>query len=668
MSPGDALRVLHLDDGRGWRGGQQQVSFLLREQARAGHLPVLVCPPGQPLGRWARESGIEVHEGPLAGGLSPGAIIAVRRAVARIRPHIVHAHTSGAHSLALLAVRGRGRPLRVVTRRLARVPGRSPVARWKYGEAVDLFIAVSRAVRRDLVAGGVRPQRIVVAFSAIDPARFTDPPSRQIALAALGLPPEARVIGTLGSLVRQKSQCDLVSAFGLLAPGHPRLHLVILGEGPLRADLEAQVIRLGLRGRVHLPGFRDDAGDLLPHWDLAALPSLYEGMPNAVLDALAAGVPVVATPAGGAAEVLMPRAGRMVPFHAPARLAGAMDWILEHPGAGREMAREGRRRVLARHVPEVMAASVEEGYRRALARRLRGGGRHGASVQVGRVRVWGRDSAVRADLVRRAAGHEGLPAAGLSPGGHGSGGRAPVLRTSLGGCRVVLKMHRRGGLPGKLSRFLPGDAAGLFVGPGKARRAEEVATGFRARGGVAPEPVGWLAVRRGLMCRVYAAAVELVDAGTLDQVLAESSVRRRAQLLCALGKALARWHHAGLVHRDLNAGNLLLVAPGGRTPRAEDFAVIDLESARLRRRLSRRARAAALARLERSLLKVMGKAAPGWREGLRVLGAYGMEWALLEARPPHEAASLVRGLLKPLARHRRLHRCHGLRTSNPKRG
>ena len=664
MSPGDALRVLHLDDGRGWRGGQQQVSFLLREQARAGHLPVLICPPEQPLGRWARERGIQVHESPLAGGVRPAAIMAVRRAMAATRPHVVHAHTSRAHTLILLAARGWRRPLRVVTRRLARVPGGSPVARWKYGKAVDLFIAVSRAVRRDLVAGGVRPDRVVVAASAIDPERFTAAPPRQVALEALGLPPEARVIGTLGSLVRQKSQSDLVAAFGLLAPGHPFLHLVILGEGPLRGDLEAQVKRLGLNGRVHLPGFREDAGDLLPHWDLAALPSLYEGMPNAVLDALAAGVPVVATPAGGAAEVLMPGAGRMVPFHAPARLASAMSWMLEHPEAGRNMAREGRLRVLAGNVPEVMAAAVEEGYRQALARRLRAEGCHDEILRVGPARAWGRDSAVRADLVRRAAAGQGLPVAGPSPGG--TGGRAQVLRTSLGGSRVVLKMHRRGGLSGKLSRFLPGDATGLFAGPGKARRAMEVATAFRARGGMAPEPVGWLAVRHGLLYRVYGAAVEVIAARTLDRVLAEGSSRRRAQVLGALGRALARWHHAGLVHRDFNAGNLLLVATGGRAPQVEDFAVIDLESARLCRRPSRRARAAALARLERSLLKVMGKAAPGWREGLRVLGAYGLEWALLEARPPGQAASLVRGLLKPLRRRRLLHGCHGVRVSTPK--
>ncbi len=667
MSPGDALRVLHLDDGRGWRGGQQQVSFLIREQARAGHLPVLFCPPGQPLGRWARESGIQVHEGPPAGGLRLSAITAVRRAVAEIRPHVVHAHTSRAHSLALLAVRGRRRPLRVVTRRLARVPGASPVARWKYGEAVDLFIAVSCAVRRDLVAGGVRPDRVVVAPSAIDPARFADPPSRQEALASMGLPPQARVLGTLGSLVRQKNQASLVAAFGLLAPGYPDLHLVILGEGPLRGDLEAQVKRLDLSGRVHLPGFRDDAGDLLPHWDLTALPSLYEGMPNAVLDSLATGVPVVATPAGGAAEVLMPGAGRMVPFHAPARLAGALDWMLQHPEAARDMAREGRRRVLAGHVPEVMAASVEEGYRQALARRLRDEGRRDGMVQAGPVRAWGRDESVRADLVRRGEGGEDLPVAGPSPGGQGTGGRAQVLRTTLGGCRVVLKMHRRGGLPGRLSRFLPGDAAGLFAGPGKARRAAEVATAFRARGGMAPEPVGWLAVQRGLLCRVYAAAVELSPADTLDRALAAGPPRRRAQVLRALGKALARWHHAGLVHRDFNAGNLLLVAPAGSTPQAEDLAVIDLESAHLRRRPSRRDRAASLARLERSLLKVMGKAAPGSREGLRVLGAYGLEWALLETKPPHQAASLVRGLLKPLARRRRLYRCHGVRVATERK-
>ena len=163
MKPSQSLRILHLDDGRGWRGGQQQVSFLLREQAAAGHRPVLVCPPGVPLALWADKQGVELHVTPLRGEFDLRAVAAVRRIIRTTAPEVVHAHTSHAHTLSLLAIRGESRPLRVVSRRLTKIPGTSPVARWKYGPSVDLFVAVSHAVRRDLVAGGVDPDRVVVA-------------------------------------------------------------------------------------------------------------------------------------------------------------------------------------------------------------------------------------------------------------------------------------------------------------------------------------------------------------------------------------------------------------------------------------------------------------------------------------------------------------------------
>jgi glycosyltransferase involved in cell wall biosynthesis len=660
VKPSQSLRILHLDDGRGWRGGQQQVSFLLRQQVLAGHRPVLVCPPDVPLASWAGEQGLEVHVTPLRGEFHPRAVAGVRRAIQSTAPDVVHAHTSHAHTIALLATRGEHRPLRVVSRRLTKIPGRSPVAQWKYGPAVDLFVAVSHAVRRDLVTGGVDPDRVLVAASAIDPERFASPPPRQEALAAFGLPPEARLVGTLGSLVRQKSQEDLVAAFALLAPGRPDLHLVILGEGELRGALEGQVRSLGLVDRVHLPGFRQDAGDLLPHWDLAALPSLYEGMPNAILDALAALVPVVATPAGGAAEVLLPGAGRVVPFRAPARLACAMDWMLSHPAEARDMARLGRSRVLAGFVPPVMAAAIEDGYRQGLAARageaVPGPGR----AQHGSDEVWGRDGMVRQDLLDRAASTTGLPVPG-GPAGPGPTGRAAILRAEVAGVPAVLKVHRRGGLPARICGLLPGDGAGLFPGPQRAVRMVDVSRALAARGGRTPEALGWLSRRRGPWVRLYSAAAEIAGAATLDQALQGSTGGKRTQLLVSLGRALARWHHAGLIHRDLNAGNILVVDGKAGDSTGQKMWVIDLESARLCRSPSRSRRATALARLERSLLKILGAEAPGPRERLRVLGAYAMEWSLLEGRPPRRAAGMARGLLGPLGRRRLLYPLHGVR-------
>jgi glycosyltransferase involved in cell wall biosynthesis len=659
VKPSAPLRILHLDDGRGWRGGQQQVSFLLGQQVAAGHQAALVCPPGAPLGRWAREQGMTVHEIPMRGEFDLRAVASIRRLGQAMSAQVVHAHTSHAHTLTLLATGGEQRPLRVVSRRLTKIPGRTLVAHWKYGPAVDLFVAVSHAVRRDLVAGGVDPDGVVVAASAIDPQRFAEPAPRAEVLAALGLPADARLVGTLGSLVPQKSQKDLVAAFSLLAEGWPDLHLVILGEGELRLQLETQVQSLGLTGRVHLPGFREDAGDLLPHWDLAVLPSLYEGMPNAILDALAAAVPVVATPAGGAAEVLLPGAGKIVPFRAPARLACAMDWMLSHRTEARQMADLGRSRVLQGYVPRVMAAAIEEGYHQALAWRAGESAAGPGRARHGGDEVWGRDGAIRQDLLDRAATPEDLPSpvAGMGPG---PTGRAAIQRTTMAGTPAVIKVHRRGGLPAKVARLLPGDAAGLFPGPGRAVKMIQVSRTLVARGGRTPEALGWLSRRQGIGHRLYSAGAEIQQAVTLDEALMKVAPGRRSSLLVALGRGLARWHHAGLVHRDLNAGNILVVAASGEE-RMPELWVIDLEGARICRRPSRSQRAAALSRLERSLLKVVPEPGLSPAEKLRVLGAYAMAWCLAEARPPGEAAGLGRRLLPALKRRRWLYPLHGVR-------
>lgn len=662
MNPPGSLRILHLDDGREWRGVQQQIAFLLQQQVRAGHRPVLLCPGDVPLARWAAEQGLDVHEAGFQAASRARATTEVRDAVSLAVPDVVHAHTSRTYAAMKeqLGVEP-SRPLQVVSCQPAWLSSPSPVGRGKDGGAVDLFVAVSHALRRDLVVHGVDPERVIVAAPAIDPLRHARPLARREALTACGLPAEARLIGNPCSLARRQRQKDLVDAFALLAPTDPHLHLVFLGEGPLREEIESRISELGLAGRVHLPGLRADAGNLMPHWDVAALPSLDEGTACPVLDALVAGVPVVATPTGDTAEVLGQGAGRLVPFRAPARLAVALSWMLEHPSASRAMALEGRRRVLAGYVPEVMAAAVEAGYRHALVRRQGVQGEGPGRERRGRMLVWGRDRSVRHDLLKMAESTD-LPGAAGSRMHSGSTGRGAVVRRTVGGVAAVMKRQRRGGLPGTLAALLPGDLGGLFTGTARGSRGTTVAQHFRARGGEAPAPLGWLAVRHGLLYALYAAAEEIAGAMTVDQALERVGKSGRRALLTALGQALCRWHHAGLAHGDLNAGNILLPeAAGEQEALADRLVVIDLDSARMRRQLSIAHRAGALSRLERSLLKLHGPQALNRQERLRVLAAYGQEWALLEKRPPAEAAQLARRLLPALIRRRRLYRCHGIR-------
>jgi hypothetical protein len=282
----------------------------------------------------------------------------------------------------------------------------------------------------------------------------------------------------------------------------------------------------------------------------------------------------------------------------------------------------------------------------------------------GGVRTWGIDGRVREDLMGRGRTGHGLPGTGSVadlPAADGPTGRGPVLLDSVGGRPAVLKVLRRGGWPGRLLGWLPGDGASLFPGEGRVRRATRVATDFRARGGAAPRPLGWLSMSAGPLRRLVLVTEELAGTVTLDRPLAAERGRQRAALLAAAGQAVARWHHAGLVHPDLHLGNVLVRIPAGGSPAAGDFTVIDLEGARLVRRPGPGPRAAALARMERSALKLLGGGLVSERDRWRFLAAYSRERALLESRPPADARRLLRQLLPALRWRRRLFVLHGLR-------
>jgi hypothetical protein len=186
------------------------------------------------------------------------------------------------------------------------------------------------------------------------------------------------------------------------------------------------------------------------------------------------------------------------------------------------------------------------------------------------------------------------------------------------------------------------------MGDGRVRRTVALTLRFRARGGAAPAPLGWLSRRRGICRQLHAATAEITGALSMHDLLAGAPPAVWRAWTTAAGRALARWHQAGLLHPDLNLGNILARQPAGTPPVPEDLVVIDLDGARLRQRVGRAGRARALARLERSARKLFGPQALPRRRRLRLLAAYGRQWAELECRPPQAGDPLLRRLLPAL--------------------
>lgn len=157
--------------------------------------------------------------------------------------------------------------------------------------------------------------------------------ARTDARRRLGLAPDDEVVGTVANFTPKKDQRSLVGAVAALAPARPRLRLVLIGSGPLEAALRSQVDASGLSDRVLFTGSRDDVQDLLPAFDVFTLSSLHEGLPISLLEAMAAGVPSVATDVGGVSEALTDgHGGLLVPARDTDALGSALRQILDDEG------------------------------------------------------------------------------------------------------------------------------------------------------------------------------------------------------------------------------------------------------------------------------------------------------------------------------------------------
>jgi glycosyltransferase involved in cell wall biosynthesis len=266
-----------------------------------------------------RERGVTVH-------LEPSLVRAVRphrdlvalwrlwRFFRRHRPDVVHTHSSKAGILGRLAARAAGVPHIVHTvHGWGFTPGQPPHVHGLYvalerlcARCCDTLVVVARVDREDGLRHRIgRPDQYRLVRSGIEVATYRDAPvTRAGVRARLGLPDQAFVVGCVGRLSPQKAPLDLLTAFARMARARPEAHLVLVGDGPLRAEVEAAIAREELAGRVHLLGLRREVPELLRAFDVFALASHWEGLPRVFPQAMAAGLPIVATRVDGAVDAI----------------------------------------------------------------------------------------------------------------------------------------------------------------------------------------------------------------------------------------------------------------------------------------------------------------------------------------------------------------------------
>jgi len=357
-------------------GGQERVALdLARAQREQGHwVAALSLAEGGALRRDFVAAEIAIRELGAQSGFEPSLVPRLARVLSSDGIEVVHTHNPRALVYGAPAGKLAGAVVVHSKHGVNPDPLRRRVLRRGAALCVDAYVAVTSSLARlARAAHECDPERIEVVPNGIQLSAFgPDAAAREQIRRELGIPSDAWVIGTVGRLAPEKDHALLLRASeGLRRAG---VHLLVVGEGPERPRLEGELL-------VHLPGMRSDVPSWLAAFDVFALSSRSEGLPLALLEAMATELPVVATRVGGVADLVEEGVtGLLVPAGDAPRLGAALAELSADRARARRMGRAGDARVRERHSAEEMAASYLRLYQRLLGAarlrhaRARGGG------------------------------------------------------------------------------------------------------------------------------------------------------------------------------------------------------------------------------------------------------------------------------------------------------
>jgi len=356
------MNILFINTIQMFGGGEGWMLRTLSALQQRGHRVHLLCRPDTLLAQRSQAAGIPTHTIPVKGDIGPITIWRTYHLLKALSIDLILTNMDKELRFAGVAAKWAG-GIPLVSRRGIDYPLKDRLHyRLSYNWLATMVVANSNATKESLLrhAPWLKPDRVQVIYNGIDPEPFTTPAVLNLR-QELGLGPVSRLIGCVGQLDERKGWHTLMPAFVQTARRHPEAHLVAVGVGPLRDWIEHYAIEQAVADRVHLLGFRDDIAEIMKNIDMLVLPSLWEGFGIVMVEAMAAGKPVIVTNVSSMPEVVLEEeTGHIVPVRDPGALAHAIRDLLEHPEKAQALGASGRQRVQDYFTLDHMVTRYEE--------------------------------------------------------------------------------------------------------------------------------------------------------------------------------------------------------------------------------------------------------------------------------------------------------------------
>jgi glycosyltransferase involved in cell wall biosynthesis len=341
-------RILHVSSAASWRGGEQQLAYLIDALRTLGLEQLLFCPRNSALAREAARRNWPHQTYTKGFSLNPLAAWNLARTARKWKADILHTHDSHSHGFACMAASlfGLRAPL-VVSRRVDFPISGHILSRWKYNHSsVKSILCVSEEILRILKPDIRDGSKLAVVHSGIDLSRFGHGDAGLLR-SQFDIPKNSPIIGNVAAMADHKDPLTFLRTAAHLLAQRPELRFVwIGGNGGMEAEVRAMAQELKLDGSLFFTGFRNDIPELLSELDVFLFTSKTEGLGTSVLDAFAAGVPVVASRAGGIPEMVEhEQTGLLAPVGDEAEFARQVLRLLNAPVLREQVVRGARQRV-----------------------------------------------------------------------------------------------------------------------------------------------------------------------------------------------------------------------------------------------------------------------------------------------------------------------------------